>query len=89
MIESQNRLLATIEAAVPVGHLPAYALGRRYAYCVAEALVGDEYDPAQAISIGDVFLGGLIDVSDPEELRDFIAGVASGLERVATDRARA
>jgi hypothetical protein len=86
--EAQCRLLAAAEAAIPGGHLPAYALGRRYAYCAAEALVGDEYDPTDAIQVGDAFLGPVIDVSDPEELRDFIAGMASGLELVAVDRRR-
>lgn len=86
MNEAQSHLLATIEATIPDGHVPAYALGRRYAYCAVEALVGDEYDPSEAIQVGDVFLGPLIDVNDPEELRDFIAGLARGIESATTER---
>ncbi|QIK74703.1 hypothetical protein [Nocardioides piscis] len=83
MNQPQPLIHEHIDAATPHGELPEYRLGRQYAYCAVEALRGQRHTPRDAIDVGDQYLNALSDITDPELLRDFIAGVARGIEAAA------
>lgn len=83
---AQKRLWIDVLQTVPDGHVPMYSQGQRYAYCVIEALLGDVYRPDEVLEVAQEFVGPLIDVNEQDDLRDFIAGLASGIERAAIAR---
>lgn len=83
---SQQQIWTNLHYVIPEGHVPMYSRGQRYARCVLEALTDDQYRVADVLEVAEKFIGPLIDVSEPDDLRDFIAGLASGFERAATSR---
>lgn len=79
-------LLDRIAEETPHGQVPAYRLGRQYAACIVEALVGHTYVPSDALHVGEAFLGPVLDMPRADDVRDFVAGLVRGIESAALSR---
>lgn len=68
----------------PPDDMGLYRLGRQYATAITDALHSAiSHSPAattDALQIADALLGPIGDISDPDSLRNFIAGLANQFE---------
>ena len=82
--KSEMEELQQVLGDVPEGALPYFRLGRQYAVCLIRAFAAahaDMHNDVEGVlAVADGILQPLGEISDPELLRDFIAGAAREIE---------